>query len=196
MTSSRLSTAVLVAALALGASMATPTVARGDAQVSSRLGIGGGARHDELGAVDGRFEMLLRAEVLFGGSRPDVVRVGPAIDLRTGNFASAEVAGGLTLLLPIASGWPLWLTAGAGYAARDDAPSGAIALGTIAFGYRDYDYHDPYGFAVDVYATYRVDFEDANRFEITGGLAFDLELIFVLPTRLLITWIGAGDPDE
>ena len=100
------------------------------------------------------------------------------------------------MLLPVASGWPLWLTAGAGYAARDDGPSGGIGLATIAFGYRDYDYHDPYGFAVDIYATYRVDFEDAGRFEVTGGLAFDLELIFVLPARLLITWIGAGDPDE
>ncbi len=196
MSSPRLSALGLIAVASIGSWMGAPESAHADAQVSSRLGIGGGARRGALGAVDGRFEMLLRAEVLFGGARPDVVRVGPAIDLRTGNFASAEVAGGLTLLLPVASGWPLWLTAGAGYAARDDGPSAAIGLVTIAFGYRDYDYSDPYGFAVDVYATYRTDFEDPSRFEITAGLSFDLELIFVLPTRLLATWITAGDPDE
>jgi hypothetical protein len=140
--------------------------------------------------------MLLRAELLFGGARPDVVRVGPAIDLRTGNFASAEIAGGLTLLLPVAAGWPLFVTGGAGYAARADGPSAPFALATVAFGYRGYDYNDPYGFAVDVYATYRVDFEDPGRFEVTAGLELDLELIFVLPTRLIITWIARDDPDE
>jgi len=190
------SRASVVSTALLAASLALPSAAFADAQVSSRLGIGGGARRDALGAVDGRFEMLLRAEVLFGGARPDVVRVGPAIDLRTGNFASAEVAGGLALLLPIAGGWPLWVTGGAGWAARNDGPDAAFGLATLAFGYRGYDYHDPYGFAVDLYVTYRVDFEDAGRFEITAGLAFDLELIFVLPTRALITWITSGDPDE
>lgn len=190
------SRAALASLVVLAASALGPRAASGDAQVSSRLGVGGGARHDAAAEVVGRFEMLLRAEVLFGGARPDVVRVGPALDLRTGNFASAEVAGGLTLLLPIAGGWPLWITAGAGYAAREDDPSAAFALATLAFGYRGYDYHDPYGFAVDVYATYRADFEDPGRFEVTAGLAFDLELIFVLPARALISWIRSGDPDE
>ncbi len=188
--------ALAVVAACMVAGVAAPTVAHGDAQISSRLGVGGGARRLDGGAIDGRFEMLLRAEALFGSARPDVVRVGPALDFRTGDFASAEIAGGLTLLLPIAKGWPLWITAGAGYAARDDGPSGAIGLVTLAFGYRGYDYHDIYGFAVDVYVTSRVDFEEPGRFEVTAGLAFDLALIFVLPAMAIITWARGGDPDE
>lgn len=187
--------ALLVTA-SLAGGIAAPGVARADAQISSRLGVGGGARRLDGGSVDGRFEMLLRAEALFGPAGPDVVRVGPALDFRTGDFASAEIAGGLTLLLPIARGWPLWLTAGAGYAARDDGPSAAIGLGTIAFGYRGYDYQDAYGFAVDVYVSTRVDFEEPGRFEITAGLAVDLALIFVLPAMAIITWARGGDPGE
>jgi hypothetical protein len=181
-----------------------------DAQVSARLGAGGGiqvgpASHPdstepggtEPGATDvgGLFEMLVRAEVLFGGARSDVVRAGPALDLRTRDFVTVEAALGGALLLPVLSGWPVTVGAGLGWR-LGPAPAGAFALGTATFGFRSYDFHDSYGFALQLYATGRVDLEDPARWEATAGVEIDLELLFVLPARFLWTLITAGDPDK
>ena len=52
--------------------------------------------------------------------------------------------------MPIADGFPLLISAGAGYAARERG-SGPIALARLAFGYRDYSY-SLYGWSLTVTA--------------------------------------------
>jgi hypothetical protein len=168
------------------------SLARADGQVSSRLMIGGGVYtvDDKWSAL---FDLGAHADVMFGGAEPDVVRVGPMIDLRTRTFETLEGAAGASLLLPLGEGWPLTLSAGAGYAFRigDD---GAFALGKIAFGFRDYNYHSAYGFALELYAQTRVGIDDPI-VDLSFGVSVDLLFVFVVPTLFFLTLFEGGSDE-
>ena len=170
--------------------------AQADAQVSARLGVGGGVAAPPLGDVFGVFEMRLASELLFGPAQSNAFRIGPALDLRTANFESLEAAVGLTALLPVMSEMPLWVTLGGGYAARQFGDDHAFGLATVAWGLRSYNYHYPYGYGVGVYLSTRFDLMAPQQFEVTAGVEIDLALLLVLPTMAIITWMGGGDPDE
>ena len=89
-----------------------------DARVSGRLTLGGGAWIAEDGQDPWPlFEMGMRADVLIGEARPANVRFGPAIDLRTEDFRTFELAGALAVLFPIDAGFGVTLTGGAGWGA-------------------------------------------------------------------------------
>ncbi|MBX3246003.1 MAG: hypothetical protein KF901_02335 [Myxococcales bacterium] len=177
-----------------------PSDARADVQWSSRLGFGFGAA---MGALERAFvyENTIRVEALFGGRGDEHVRVGPAVDLRTRAFRSAEGSFGLGLLLPIARGYPIVLTATAGYAfRREDAlagwGNGPIFVGTVAWGYRSYDFHDRYQLGFHVFISTRLHLDEPSRWELTAGIELDLEMLFVVPARFLITLFRRGPPDE
>lgn len=185
-------------ALSLIAAAAAP--ARADVQWSSRLGFGFGAA---MGALERAFvyENTLRVEALYGGRGDEHVRVGPAIDLRTRKFRSAEGSAGIGLLLPVARGYPIVLTATVGYAfRRDDAlagwEDGPIVVGTFAWGYRSYDFHDRYQLGFHVFVSSRLHLDEPSRWELTAGLEIDLEMLFVVPARFLATLFRRGAPDE
>jgi len=184
------------AATAVAASLLlAPSAARAHPQISARLLTGGGwdARGDEGRAL---FELGLRSEVLFGPARSGAPRLGPAVDLRTGAFETLEAAGGLAVLLPVWTGYPVVLTGAAGWASRPGEDDGAIAVATLAWGYRSYDHHDAYGFGVHLYAGARFDVEDAARWQITGGVEIDLEPLVVIPAIFVWELLTEGDPDE
>jgi hypothetical protein len=185
--------ALVVAVVAVG--LARPAQACAEPQLSVRLGAGGGASIAG-DTTDGFFEMNLRSELLFGGDAVDVVRVGPAVDLRTRAFDTAEAAGGAALLLPVLHGWPVVATAGLGWASRPGDADGAFALGTLAFGFRPYDFESAYGFGLELYATARYGLDDTHAWEISAGIEIDLEFLLVIPAMTLWTWITHGDPDE
>jgi hypothetical protein len=174
----------------------SPAPVHADAQVSARLAAGAGAAFPEAADTAFLFELALRSELLFGEDAIDVVRVGPAIDVRTGNFESFEGALGATLLLPVAEGWPLWLTAGLGARARANDDHAAFALATLAFGFRPYNYLSAYGFGLGFYASARADLDATPRYELTAGVEIDLEFLVVIPAMFVYTWLSGGDPDE
>jgi hypothetical protein len=175
------------------AATTAPTLASADAQLSSRLQLGGGV-YTEVNDWSALFDFGVHADVLFGGAEPDVVRVGPMLDLRTRTFATAEAATGASVLLPLGEGWPLTITGGLGWALRE-GDDGAFALGKLAFGFRDYNYHSAYGYALELYATARVDVGDPSRVDLSFGASVDLMFILVVPVLYLVTLFSSGSDD-
>lgn len=172
-----------------------PGVAAAEPQVSSRLALGGGARFVE-DDTDGLFDMALRSEVLFGGAGDEHVRVGPAVDIRTATFRTLEAAAGAALLLPTWRGYPIVVTTGAGWAARRDQEDSPIFVGTVAWGYRSYNYHGVYGLGLMGYVTARADLAAPHGWEIVGGIEIDLEFLIAVPAMGIRTLFSRGDPDE
>lgn len=171
------------------------TEAAAHPQASARLATGGGAAFASDAQTDGVFEMAVRSELLFGADEVRAFRIGPALDLRTADFVTAEAAGGVAALLPIATGFPLLLTAAAGWASRPDDVDGAFALGTLAWGYRSYNHHHVYGFGLQVYASTRVDLDDTSRWQVTAGVEIDLLFLVAIPSIFLWELITSGDPE-
>ncbi len=185
----------LAALLLLGLFVFVSNAAKADGQWNARLGIGfggslGGAEPDFL------YTNSLRAEVLFGAPGDEHIRLGPALELRTADFCSIEGAGGATLLLPLFRGFPLTVSALVGYAARRDRESGAFVAGILTWGYRSYDFHDPYQMGFQIFVSARTDLHENPVTEITAGIELDLEALFVLPARLIISFFRGGSPDE
>lgn len=183
-------------ALVLTCMVALPATAAADWQLSARLGFGGGVESRPETDSAGLFEMTLRSELLLGPHRVRRVRFGPAVDLRTRGFDTAEAAGGLALSLPIMTATPIVLIAGAGWASRPGNDDAAFALGTIAWGFRPYNHHSRYGFALQIYATVRRDFGEPEQLALTAGVEIDLLFLTVIPGLALYQWITGGDPDE
>lgn len=192
------------AAGALALLLCAPAVAAADwdAQVSTRLQLGGGAQIPERGPDPWpMFELGLRGDVLLGEARPGRVRLGPALDVRTEDFQTLELGAGAALLLPTAQGFGVTLTGGAGWGARPAVEGvgrdGAFAFGQIAFGWRPYNYFGAYAWTAGVYAATRVQLEsDPRAWEITVGVEVDLELLFVIPVMFIVEATRGGDPDE
>lgn len=189
--------AVLLAAAAVLALPCAASADDWDARVSARLALGGGAYIAEQGLDPWPlFELGLRSDLLFGEARPAQVRFGPAIDLRTEDFRTFELAGGLAVLLPIDSGFALTVTAGAGWGARPEGRDGALALGQLAVGWRPYNYFSAYSWAINFYAGTRVQLMEPRVWEVTAGIEIDLEILFVIPFMFVVELARAGDPDE
>lgn len=191
----------MIRALALVSLLAlAPTRARADwdAQLSVRLLLGGGAFVDEQQPDPWPFfELGLRADVLLGEARPDRVRFGPAIDLRTEDYRTFEAGGGLALYLPTGLGFGIVTTVGAGWGARPENRDGAFGLAHIALGYRPYNYFSVYGYGVAVYAGARVQLErDPRAWEVSLGVEIDAEFLFAVPIMFVYGLANARDPDE
>jgi hypothetical protein len=176
--------------------MAAPGVASADPQVSSRLALGGGARFVEAESTRGLFDMALRSEVLFGRPGDEHVRIGPALDVRTASFDTFEVAGGAALLIPTWRGYPLVLTLGVGHALRRGEPDAPFFLSTLAWGYRSYNFHGPYGFGLMGYVSTRTNLQDPRAWEITVGVEIDLQFLIAMPAMALRNLFRKGPPDE
>lgn len=173
-----------------------PSVARADVQISTRLVEGGGAAFLPDDTVDGLFELALRGEALFGPGNPWAFRVGPALELRTDDFVTAEAAAGVALLLPVSSAFPIEVVLGAGWASRPGDADAPVALGTLAWGFRSYNYQSAYAFAFQVYVTGRTDLDRSGMWQITGGIELDLEFLIGIPVLFVHAWLTHGDPDE
>ncbi len=179
---------------------AAPDPDRWVLQWSSRLGQGFGST---LGSLHDEFlnEVTIRTDVLFGRPGNRRFRIGPALDLRSVDFATIEYAAGAMLLIPTHPGWPIQLSTLAGYANRShrldaNARSGAIFVATAAFGYRSFNYHGHYGLGINFYASGRVHLDDPSAYEITGGIELDFLLAAVVPVMMVRMAAQSEDPDE
>lgn len=172
-----------------------PSFAQADFQASARLGFGLGGSVGDSAQPGLLIETVLRSEILFGAAGDEHFRVGPALDLRFQRFRTFEAAAGVAVLMPIARGFPIVLTLGAGYAFRDeDARPDTFVLATLAWGYRSYNFHSRYGYGLQVYVSGRVD-TDIGAAEITGGIEIDFGFV-ALPAIMAVQAARRGDPDE
>ncbi|MCB9595694.1 MAG: hypothetical protein H6719_23430 [Sandaracinaceae bacterium] len=188
----------MIRALAL-LSLLLPTAARADwdVQLSTRLEVGGGVYVAEQDPSPWPlFETGLHADLLFGEATDEVVRFGPALDVRTEDFRTLEVGGGLAVLWPTGSGFGFTTMLGAGWGARPEDRDGAFGLGRIAFGWRPYDYFSAYAWTAGVYAAGRVQLEGDRAWEITVGVEVDLELLVAIPFMFFVELARGHDPDE
>jgi hypothetical protein len=169
-------------------------------QWSGRLGQGFGSL---LGSLKHKFanEVTIRSEFLFGRPGDRHVRIGPALEIRSVNFGTIEYSGGGMLLIPTHPGWPLQISALAGYAHRwkrvgPDPQHGPVFVATAAYGYRSYNYHGRYGFGINLYASTHVHLDNPSAYEITGGFEFDILLAAVVPAMMIRMAVTREDPDE
>ena len=168
-----------------------------DVQISSRLQLGGGVYIDEQSPAPWPlFEAAARADLLIGEAHPGLVRFGPAIDVRTEDFRTAELAGGLAILWPTGQGFGFTTTLGAGYGFRPDGRDGALAFAQIAFGWRPYDYFSAYAWTAGVYLAGRAQLENGRAYEVTLGLEIDFEITGVIPILFFARLATGEDPDE
>lgn len=186
-----------VGLLALGLACLAPARASAqiDAQITSRLFLGGGAELPAQRPVAALFDFGARAELLLGDAAAQRFRIGPGIDLRTATFRTFEAAGGVAVLLPLGYDFAIEAMAGAGYAARPEGHDGGIAVLTLRAAYQPYDHFDCYTHGVAIYATGRAGL-DGQTWEVTGGLEIDFELLIATPIVYVITALSGHDPDE
>ena len=133
----------------------------------ARLAVGGGAAIWPGEARGGVFELAPRAEAWFG----DDLYLGPALEFRTANFQTAELAGGLS------GGWlsddgetGLLASLGGGYAWRRGGLDGAVVTAALGWGLL----HVDWGLAAStsLYVSLRHAVTGPSRDELTAGISF------------------------
>ena len=160
------------------------------------MGVGGGAASTDAANREGVFDLHVSVDALFGGARPNVVRLGPMLDLRTSNFVSAEAAAAVSLSLPLFQGFPITASAGVGVASRPSDRDATFGLCRLAFGYHPYNYLSRYAYALGFYADLRHDVGSHREWSIAGGIEIDLEFLVAVPVMFVAQWITRSDPDE
>lgn len=164
-------------------------------QWSFRNAIGGG--FTRVGRqYKSRFDWTLRWDALFGPDRADAFRAGPILTLRTSDFSEGQAALGGEVLLPVLSGFPLALHAGAG--ARTDwrGNYNPLVLVGAAFGYRAYNYGDSYGYSFNLYADTFFDPSRPSEVSFVAGVELDLVFLVAIPAAFIWNWATEGDPEE
>jgi hypothetical protein len=107
--------------------------------------------------------------VLFGRERNDDFGFGPYAEVSTAGFWDARYGGGLSVLAPVTSDFPLVLSFGAFGHEAD-----AVALGANAFfGLRSYNFHGNYNFAVGLVTSGYRDLGAERATLVSVGLEID-----------------------
>ncbi len=184
-----------LAALALAVSAASTAHAQYDAQITSRLFVGGGAELPAQRPVAALLDFGVRAELLVGDAAAQRFRVGPGIDLRTATFRTFEAAAGLAVLLPLGFDFAIEAMLGAGFAARPDGHDGGVGVLTLRAAYQPYDHFDCYSHGVAIYGTGRGGL-DGQTWEVSAGVEIDFEFLLATPIVYVITALSGHDPDE
>jgi hypothetical protein len=168
----------------LVATLAIPSLAHADPQLSTGVTIGGGISGLRQAPPFPSFHLGARGSVLFGRSKDDRMAVGPYAEVLTVAFESFEPGGGLEWLLPVATGVPFVLSAGAHARYSIDGWEPGVH-GGLFVGSRSYNHDSLYGVAVGGFVQGRVAFGDVRQGDVLIGLYID-SAILALPVLLLI----------
>lgn len=185
---------LLLCSLVCALTWLSPRSAHADAQYSARLSLGAGKRFADIDDEVG-FETGVRAEAMFGPPRHRSFRVGPALEVRTLDFATIEAGAGAGVLVPTGD-FALGIVGLLEYAARKVAPDGLLAVGTLSWGYRGYNYHSAYGWGLHLYASARKSITGDDVLEFTGGVEIDFMFIAVVPALAIKNLFTKDDPHE
>jgi hypothetical protein len=177
------------------AALALPQRAHADAQVSARNQLEIGKRRAQAGD-EVVVALGLRADVMFGPARAGAFRIGPAIELRTADFHTAEAAAGAGLLIPIFDSYPIGLYGLIGAATRKHAPDGAVGIGTATWGFRGYNYKGWYAYGLNLFVSGRKHLGEEPLNEITAGVEIDMQFTTIIPGAAIYNLFHGGDPHE
>jgi len=110
-------------------------------------------------------------------SRESEIGIGPFVEVLTEGFHTLEAGGGLSLLLPVFSSFPVILSGG-GYGRR--APSldweGGIST-TLFFGAMGYNFHSWYEMQNGLFVSSRRGLGDGHQWDVIVGVRLDLMLL-------------------
>lgn len=167
-------------------------------QAAARTGLGFGLT---LGDLDREFvwDSHLRAELMFTHRGDEHFSIGPSLELRGADLDTFEVAAGLSVLLPVARGYPIDVSTQVGYAVRREQRFGGSApifVGTIAGGYRSFNFHHWWQTSLQIYAQVRMDLTEPRNLQFMMGLEFDLAQAAVVPALMIRMKVRGGDPQE
>lgn len=167
-------------------------------QAAARTGLGFGTT---LGDLPREFvwDSHLRAELMFTHRGDEHFSIGPSLELRGADFDTFEVAAGLSVLLPVARGYPIDVSAQVGYAVRRGQRFGGSApifVGTIAGGYRSFNFHHWWQTSLQLYAQVRMDITEPRNIAFMMGVEVDLAQAVVVPALMIRMKVRGGDPDE
>lgn len=183
----------VVSALFAGA---LPQPARADAIVSGRNFLELGKRNADAGD-EFIVGLGLVADVLFGAPKPKTFRIGPAIELRTVDFASLEAAAGAAISIPLPAEFAIGLYGLVGAAARKHAPDGMVGIGKVTMGFRGYPYKGGwYGYGLNLYGSGRKHIGDEELVEWTGGVEVDVMFTALIPLLSIKNFMSGDDPFE
>jgi hypothetical protein len=167
-------------------------------QAAARTGLGFGTT---LGGLRREFvwDSHLRAELMFTKRGDEHFSIGPSLELRGADLDTFEVAAGLSVLLPIARGYPIDVSAQVGYAVRRGQRFGGSApifVGTVAGGYRSFNFHHWWQTSLQLYAQVRMDINEPRNLAFMMGVEIDLVEAVVVPALMIRMKVRGGDPDE
>lgn len=112
-------------------------------------------------------------DLLFGRDRNRDFGFGPYVEVSTAGFWDARYGGGLSVLLPVTSDFPLVLSLGA-YGHETDS----LALGgSMFFGLRSHNFHGNYNFATGLVVSGYRDLDAERATLVTAGLELDAMLL-------------------
>jgi hypothetical protein len=157
--------------------------------------INGGLQLGVVGQGSGKFwqETLfhggLRGDVLWGRHRPFSWGVGPMVGVSTNHFRDVNVAGGLSVLVPVHEYLPVVIQAGPYARFQDGTHPGAF--GTIFWGARSFNYHGNYSPAGGLVVEARVGLDEQKERALIVAAHLDLEVI-TLPIQFLINVFRLG----
>jgi len=167
-------------------------------QAAARTGLGFGLT---LGDLERElvWDSHLRAELMFTHRGDEHFSLGPSLELRGADLDTFEVAAGLSVLLPVARGYPIDVSAQVGYAVRRGQRFGGSApifVGTIAGGYRSFNFHHWWQTSLQIYAQVRMDITEPRNLQFMMGVEIDFAQAVIVPALMIRMKVRGGDPEE
>jgi hypothetical protein len=167
-------------------------------QVAARTGLGFGLAFGDL-PRELVWDSHLRAEIMFTHRGDEHFSVGPSMEIRGADMDTFEVAAGISALLPIARGYPLDVSAQVGYAIRRGQRHGGSApifVGTLAGGYRSFNFHHWWQTSLQLYAQVRMDITEPRNLQFMMGVEIDFAQAVIVPALMIRMKVRGGDPEE
>jgi hypothetical protein len=173
----------------------TTSLARAEPQTTAAITLGAAGRATQHTFWNETvFQMGICGDVLFGRSNVSSFGFGPYCEVLTHAFDEIQFGTGAAALLPIIDGIPLVLSAGAyGRYAPVTGIEPGIA-GSLFWGLRSYNHHNPYNMAGGLLAQFRYGLGASGETAIIISAQLDV-VALSLPIQFIVCAIRGGSPD-
>lgn len=170
--------------------------AAAEPQANAALVFGGAAAGPEARFWDhGEVHLGVRGDCIFLRDDPWDFGLGPYGEIGTWAFNQLQTGGGLTAHLPVDADLPLLVSVGghARFAADDLGPVAPGVSGTLFWGYRGYNAHEPYAVAAGLMIDMRHSFGvDATSGETMLTVALQVDATYIAMPFILLGGLLAG----
>jgi len=152
--------------------------ARAEPQVSLGATVGGAVTDLRLAdGPHGAFHLGARGDVFLLRKRERDWGVGPFVEVLTEAFDTLETGGGLSLLMPVFSSFPVILSGGAFARRATGLDWEAGVSSTLFFGAMGYNFHSVYEMQNGLFVSGRYGLGDGQQADIVMGVRLDLMLL-------------------